>query len=639
MLENPIRAPRNWRTPVLIGVVVLALAVGGLLVVAAGRIASAIPTTKASALAAEAALREGDFVTADAELGEALAAMQRARGGLRLVAFLRIVPWVGTQLRGLDYTLAAGEETVGAMREAVAIVLEVQTVTEEAQELVGITEGSVPYGELATSARVAMLDALHDAHPQLLTMQVKLGIARDNLERLDTLNVTPQLREAVAPFRDLIVQLDDAVDVLTPFAAAVPELAGLGEDRQFLMLFANNTELRPAGGFLGVYGLAVTRDGEVVSMTTDDVYNVDNLVADDGYHVTPPTPLADYLGVPKWYFRDSNWSPDFPTAVHDGVQLFRQEVAYAGQPVPEVHGALMFTPSFIARMLDYTGSITVDEQTFTAANIADKLEYQVEQGYAEQGIPSHQRKDIVARMSDMLLDRVLDMPSGDWPELFAMFSEGFARKEIALWSADTAMQATYVDAGWAGTVDVGTADDVLMVVDANLGALKTDPVVDRTIEYRVTPTSRGYEATVNVTYENNGSFTWKTTRYRTYTRVYVPQGSVLVSTNGEESAVTTADELGLTSFGAFISIEPSQSETLTFTYLLPDAVGEAIAGGLYELQVLKQLGAADHELVLDLDFGKDVTRATPAEDATAWGDDVYHVETELMTDATFTVRL
>lgn len=648
----PPRRRLGAKGVLLVVFVVLCLALGGLLVFAAGKIGHGLSVAKVSAAAAQTAMKDGDFTDAAAALGEAKAALYEAQSGVRLVGFLRFAPWVGTQLRGLSYTLDAGIATLDALERAVAIVVDVRTTTQEAQALLGVTDsGEVPYGELASSARVALLDALHDAHPDLLTMQVKLAIAQEDLAQLRALNVAPVLLAAVAPFETMLEPLAEAVDLLAPFAAVVPELAGLGADRQFLLLFANNTELRPSGGFLGVYGLSIVRDGEVIVMTTDDTYNVDVYVAGDGYFVAPPTPLTAYLGTPKWFFRDSNWSPDFPTATKDGVQLFRQEIAYAGQPVPEVHGVLMFTPTFIGRLLDLVGPITVDGQTFTSENIADKLEYQVEVGYVEAGIPLHQRKDVVARMADTLVDRVLAMPSSRWPELFAVLTKGFGAKELALWSADEDVQATYADAGWAGEAAQGSADDVLMVVDANLAALKTDPVVDRTIAYAVRPTSAGYEATVTITYDHNGSFDWKTTRYRTYTRVYVPLGSTLVSSEGSlandklqspsgaEGTVTTADELGMTGFGAFTSVEPGKTQQLSFTYMLPSSVGEAIDAGVYELRVIKQLGAASHDLALDLDFGASVTYATPPEDEDEWGDERYYRETALDGDKEFTVRI
>lgn len=600
---------------------------------------------------AQVALRDGDFAEADAALGDAQDALTRARDGLRLVGFLRPVPWVGRQVTGLRDTLDAGIETLSALRDAVGIASGIAQVTSDAQALLGLTAGGTPYSELPASARVALLSALHDARPELLSMQVKLSLAKDDLARVREAQPSSILEKAIDPLSELIDPLSAGVDLLVPFSAVVPEIAGLGADKQFLILFANNTELRPAGGFLGVYGLALTRDGEIVQMQTSDTYAVDALVMGTDYHVNAPAPLGRYLGVPSWYFRDGNWSPDFPTAVADTTQLFRQEIAYSGAPVPEIHGAAMITPAFISRLLQLLGPVTVDGQTFTSENIADSLEYIVEQGYAIEGVPQEQRKDIIGRLTDTVVANVLALPPSRWTDLFAIISEGFAQKELALWSADEANQAAYVDAGWAGQMTARAGEDALMVVDANLASLKSDPVVDRAIEYSIAPYGDGYAATVSIDYTHRGTFDWKTTRYRTYTRVYAPKGSTLISSSGSlyddkirnpsgrAGEVTTADELGFTSFGAFTSIEPGTSRTLSFTYELPDDVVAGINDGTYTLNVTKQLGAATHDLEIDLEFDRGVAYALPGEEEENWHDEAYTIDIELAADLRFSVRL
>lgn len=629
-------------------VLVVSLVFVVLSLVAVSRLAQSFSRIKNAAHEAETALRAGDLDGASLSLRDARAAIIDAKSGVALVPFLRIVPWVGTQLSGLDYTLDAALKTVDVLDESLNIVRNVAEVTKDAQKLVGVTDSDVPYHELSASARASMLHALHNAYPDLLRMQVKLALAKDDLARLHTLDVSPLLANALLPFSTALEPISTAVNLLTPFAAVVPDLAGLDADHQFLLLFANNTELRPGGGFLGVYGLAVTRDGEIVGLSTDDTYSLDNRVL-PGYTATPPTPLAQYLGSTTWYFRDGNWSPDFPSSTRDTLALMRQEYAAAGEPVPDVHGVLMFTPTMIGDLLTLLGPVTIDNQTFTADNVADKLEYQVEQGYAEQNIPSHQRKDIVARLTGIVVDRLLALPSSSWPELFGVLTEAFSQKQLALWSPDTTAEAVYADAGWAGQVTMGTADDVLMIVDANMAALKTDPYVDRSITYAVVPDAEGYVATASVTYHNTGGFSWKTSRYRTYTRLYAPLGSVLLSSSGSllndkiqnpsgtGGVVTTEDELGMTSFGAFTSIEPGATQTLTFTYRLPQTVVDALEDGSYELRVLKQLGADAHDLSVHIAFPSRVLYGAPSESEEHWNDNAYDITTVLDSDKVFTV--
>ena len=179
-----------------------------------------------------------------------------------------------------------------------------------------------------------------------------------------------------------------------------------------------------------------------------------------------------------------------------------------------------------------------------------------------------------------------------------------------------------------------------MYVDANLASLKTDPVVNRSIQYDVFRNESGtWIGRTSVTYDHTGQFDWRTTRYRTYARLLVPEGTTLIRTVGFLEGPDIAQEVGLTSFGGFVVIEPGQIQTVVFEYRLSDRVVESIAKQHYQLRVLKQMGARDYPLTLDLDFDKNVLTALPAENRNAWGDDVYHLNTKLTQDLFFEVGL
>jgi hypothetical protein len=92
-------------------------------------------------------------------------------------------------------------------------------------------------------------------------------------------------------------------------------------------------------------------------------------------------------------------------------------------------------------------------------------------------------------------------------------------------------------------------------------------------------------------------------------------------------------------FGGFISVEPGETRTLAVEYRLPGAVARSIQNGQYVLDVRKQLGTLAHGLTLDLDFGKNVTRATPPEDSKDWGDGRYRLSTDLRLDREFSIGL
>ena len=81
-----------------------------------------------------------------------------------------------------------------------------------------------------------------------------------------------------------------------------------GETKTFLILFQNNMELRPGGGFIGSFGILKVKDGHAESLQVHDVINFDGRIPDT---VPAPYPMKETLGVKSLKFRDSNYHPDF----------------------------------------------------------------------------------------------------------------------------------------------------------------------------------------------------------------------------------------------------------------------------------------------------------------------------------------
>jgi hypothetical protein len=224
-----------------------------------------------------------------------------------------------------------------------------------------------------------------------------------------------------------------------------------------------------------------------------------------------------------------------------------------------------------------------------------------------------------------------------------------AERHLIAYSSDPITQIFFERLGAAGRVrSLAKGDDGLLVVDANLGALKTDPVVERSIRYAIAPDgTNGYRGLVQLRYRNTGTFTWKTTRYRTYTRVYLPTGTTLISARGAmihdrsdaAGPVDRGEEFGRQWFGAFVSIEPGHERSLTFEFSMAPSVVERIRKGSYRLIVQKQLGSVATPLTVDLDFGTPVETANPPKPSAEQGNSRYFVETDLREDREFRVEL
>jgi hypothetical protein len=587
--------------------------------------------------------------------------LHTVQSGLGVFFWTRPIPVVGEHYTALYLGTRAGIESLGAVEELLVILEDSFRAINEGRDASGsfdITAEDAAYLAASDEAREEFLRSLSHAAPQLEAAQIHLASASEDLYKITELNLLPEIRSAVDIAYDIMQDVLHGTEILIPIAGSLDTIAGIDDPSDWLILFLNDTELRPGGGFLGVYGLTTINNGLIISLDTSDTYSVDVFVTnEEGYHVNPPDPIREFIGSDNWYFRDANWSPDFKKSAQDATQLLRQETSYAGLPVPDPDGVIGFSTQFVASLLSVTGPIELGGNIYTDKNLAELLEFEVEYGFVDQGIAFDARKDIIDELAQIMVEKLfsLDDPS-QYSELFNRVLSGFAEKQIALYSAHEEAQLMYEDAGWAGIIDADAADDTLFIADANLAALKTDPSVQREITYSVEPyvdpqTGEGtYLATASATYVHNGRFDTFTTRYRTYTRFYAPHGSTFVDLEGSlqndplfnpglrEDEVTIQDELGLTSFGAFTSIEPGETRTLTVRYIVSPSVRNAIDAGIYELQILKQIGSQKHTLTLDLDFGKKVRSASPSESSEQFGDQAYTIHAVLDENKSFTVE-
>lgn len=585
-----------------------------------------------------AALRVGSL------LSEAQAALRRAREVAESTPLLRYVPGVGSLLRttatfaasGVEYTEAAGRVTsIMATGRTFADRYADRSIrsltSRERIELLAVAGSSLHSARTALAAFDRGDQLLRGVPcPRLLAWLVAhASLCRDGRLAKDLLPLG---------FHDLRSEFTAAASV----GESVFALAGSDRGTDVLLLFLNDMELRPGGGFLGTYGIATLRRGELAELTTDDVYNLDRRVEGE-LRIPPPEPFRRHGIVTWWYLRDANWSPDFARSTEDALAFYRRE---RGPGNPQF--VIGFTTRLASDLLRLVGPVTVSGTRFTAENVADELEYQVEKGYFVQGIPMRQRKGIIAPLSRTVVDRLIDRPLREWAPVIDALRTAARERHLMAYAVDPKLQASVERFGVAGRVRPAVAgEDSLMVIDANLGALKTDPVVARDIRYGIIPDGNGYRALVRLRYRNTGTFTWKTTRYRTYTRVYLPEGSELLTVRGamlrdrsdDPGPVDRGTEFGRTWFGAFVSVEPGAERTLALEVKLAPPIVARIRQGSYGLDVQKQLGSRGMPLTVDLEFGTPVVRGDPAEPPAAWGDGRYAQETDLRVDRKFQVTL
>ncbi|MEO5928027.1 MAG: DUF4012 domain-containing protein [Patescibacteria group bacterium] len=650
------RFKKRWIGYALLFIVVLALLpaiIGGVRAGIAGLAA------KNALTRAQQDIKTLNVDAAKADVEKARASLQEMRAALQAMGFWRDLPGVGTQIRGVEDAAGAGSGTLDSVSDLLDVATTIVDALRggaEAETSIGV--GIAPtrsFNDLSKEEKRDLLQKFSNSLPQLRLARDKMGIALEYWNRVPQTELASPIRKAIQPLADALPVLKRSLDEALPLIETIVPMSGYPQSRRYLMTLQNATELRPGGGFIGTVGTMTMDAGDLSEFSFTDVYNIDNPVS-GVWKETPPEPIKTYLGIDNWFLRDANWSPDFSVSAERILDFYirESELQLHAQLPQRPDTYLAFEPGFFEGLLRITGPITTDGLTFDADNFLEKIEYEVEIDWLQKGLAVDERKAILSRIGDQMRVKVLALPASRWPEVLDLVTKALAQKQIMAYSRDASLQSIFQARGWSAQAKP-TNGDFLWTVDANLAALKTDGVMKKAVTYSLNMNDpRGSVATVKLTYTNTakGLADYRYTRYRTYTRVYVPEGAQLLSSSGAmkndihitggrvvPGVVDVMKELGKTVYGAFWSIEPNHTGELTFTYLLPQAVADQVATGAYHLDWLKQAGVDDEELTLDLSLGKNITSAVPAEDESKWGDARFEYETDSLTDRSFDIQL
>ncbi len=619
------------------------------------RVGLVIQDVRTSLQAVQKNVTEAHFSDATIQLLEAKQSLELLRKRLAFFDGSREWPVIGADIRTLQDVATAGAQVVGGAEHLLVAAASFERSLQSLGLVQNTLAGVAPsrrFTDISVEEKRMLLQHLSNQLPELRLARESFAIASDSWTQSGHDARLLQLVPSAARFAEQLPSLKREADQAIAFLEVFLPLAGTDQSKNYLLLLQNADELRPTGGFIGTVGTVTINAATLMDLRFEDVYAIDNPVSGIWKDV-PPEPLRRELGVSAWFFRDRNWSPDFPTSAEDLMQTYVREKALVSSSTQiQFDGVIALQPALFSRLLQFTGPIVVNGKTFSASTFFDQLQYDSEIGFLNQGIPIEKRKDIVLQVGTVLTARLLATPASRWGELLNLVNQSLQEKDVLLYVRDPKTLALLDARQWTDRIQ-GAPQDYLWVIDTNLAALKTDGVMEKEIIHSIDLNAAGGPlVTVTLKYRNtNRVIDWRHTRYRDYVRIYVPEGSELITSSGARQTnramptgqtipgtVDIMRDLGKTVFGAFWSIEPGETRTLQFTYRLPSALTDLMRQDRsYQLLVQKQPGNRT-QLTLDHAFGKNIQTASPPEAADRFGDDRYQVSLPLTQDQSFVIR-
>ncbi|MCF7795135.1 DUF4012 domain-containing protein [Patescibacteria group bacterium] len=376
---------------------------------------------------------------------------------------------------------------------------------------------------------------LQQAIPEINGLQANLSLAIHKIKGLEFKGWLSPFKPKFNTIREDLLDSWVYIDKAMPLITAMPDLLGFPEKTNYLFIFQNNDELRPSGGFIGSYAIMQADNAKFKTITTGDSYHLDMPVRNTLDTKANPV-LNKYIKTEKMFFRDANWSPDWQISARNLNYVYNKIIEAwpedKEKPFNEDFDYIIgITPDLVEALLDIIGPIEHEGKIYNSQNFQAQLQKQVEIDYIKQGISSWERKSAISYILKEIETRLLNLKMSDWPNVFYTLIDEAEKKNVLLYAQDRYSQEIIESMNWAGKLQKNV-DDYIMVVDANMAALKTDALISRKLNYNLN-IKDNYESHLNLNYKHLGTeINWRTSKYHSYTRVYLPINSTNIRTEG-----------------------------------------------------------------------------------------------------------
>lgn len=530
------------------------------------------------------------------------------KGSLNLVSWAKIVPYIGGYIKDAGHAVNAGLAGFEAGEVVIASAAPYSDLLGLANGNNSQGESGPKTGEQTTQERIDFIvNTIPDLLPQIDNISSKVKVLNSELSMINADRYPEKykgqlVRSRIKSAQDLSAEVARFIVNGKPVLESAPYLLGMETPRTYMLIFQNDKELRPTGGFLTAYAIMKVDKAKFEPVLSNDIYNLDALYKPS---IPAPEPIVNYIKGPyvlskNLRLRDMNWSPDFG----ESMKMFSGAIKEAG--VNNVDGIIAVDTHLLENILRVIGPIGVPgfgnfsteiDPQCNCSQVIHELE-----SFADVEGPivwdpvsgkivykpknSDNRKKIIGPLMNSIMANALGQPKEKLPDLFSAIFTSLIEKHVLFYVYDEGVQKPLSDFGLGGVINQYDGD-YLHINDANLGGRKSNLYATEDVEQVVNIAKDGTVTnTLTITYKNPEKHDgWLNSVLPTWVRVYVPKGSELVAVEGLETKQDAYEDLGKTVFAGFFQLRPEGVSKVTFKYKLPFKVKD-----VYKLFIQKQPG-------------------------------------------------
>ncbi len=443
-------------------------------------------------------------------------------------------------------------------------------------------------------------------------------------------------RGEVDSLSNKLASYSDMIKKARALATLLPEVVALEGSKDYLILFQNNSELRPTGGFIGSLAKITFESGKLKKLAVNDVYAIDGQL---GIHVEPPKEIKEDLGQKDYFLRDSNWEPDFPTAARQAAWFYNK---ITGE---RVEGVIALDISAMEDLLGVLGPLDLPDynEKISSDNLFAKAISNAEVDF----FPGSQaKKSFLTGLTQGLFNKLFFLPNQNWPGVVASLGRSLEQKHMSIYLNDPKLFSYLVSQGWTNafprpsTEKNGPTEDLLIPVEANLGANKANYYLDRSYNLETMIGKDGeISHRLRIAYTNRSpSEVFPGGKYKNRMRVYLPFGTKLTRLLWGEAditkSVTSFVDYGRSGYSFLIELSPKEKKTLVLDYSLPFKLDFVEGKALYRLNIIKQAGTLKDPFTWNLTYPLNMKIASNSQKI---GPQEQIIQTDLSKDRSFEV--
>lgn len=319
-------------------------------------------------------------------------------------------------------------------------------------------------------------------------------------------------------------ELKDTYSKLLSLSQVLPVVLGYEGEKNYLLLFQNNEELRPTGGFIGAVGDLTLKEGRIANFQLHDVYELDSKLEN---HIEPPFAVRRHLEE-HLFLRDSNFFLNFQESASRSALIYNLETERKPDAVVAINLEVL------KKTLEISGPITLPTYNVTVNN--ETISQYLQSTDQDNNFPgSFKKTDVLSAIINQIIQRSEKDPKFN-VDVVKLFPQLLEDKNILISFSDNTIQKVFSAIGYGGSYsdprpkNSKVIQDYLYINESNIGLNDINSLISRSVSYRgqIGQEAVFSEATLSLT---NAS---KSEDYKAYITFVVPNNSQLqsVSING-----------------------------------------------------------------------------------------------------------